>query len=140
MEPILKGIYLRKETYSVDYVLSRIIPYQYGIKTPKVDFDGDMIDMTSQRYALFRRKGCTCVKCGLIGTYFAKEKSKGQLDAIGYHFNLYGINENGKEILITKDHYLAKSKGGKNHISNYEVLCQPCNHDKGNKTDNYKNK
>ena len=44
---------------------------------------------------------------------------------------MYGV-KNGEEVLFTKDHIIPKSKGGKNHISNYQTMCEPCNSEKGN--------
>jgi len=35
-----------------------------------------------------------------------------------YHFNLYGYDTEGNEVLLTKDHILPKSKGGTDHLSN----------------------
>lgn len=37
------------------------------------------------------------------------------------------IDENGKEVLMTKDHVIPKSKGGANDISNYQTMCKRCN-------------
>ena len=120
----------RKEIYSVDQVLSEVKPYNRKEGKRYVDFDGDSMKMESQRYRLFKRDGCACVKCGLEGTYFAKER---HVEKDPYHFNLYGVNEAGEEVLITKDHILAKSNGGKDILSNYQVMCFPCNHEKANK-------
>ncbi len=62
--------------------------------------------------------------------YFAKERFPGD---IKWHFNLYGINENNEEILFTKDHIIPKSKGGGEHIDNFQTMCCKCNSKKGNK-------
>jgi hypothetical protein len=101
-----------------------------------VEFDGDLINMTSQRYQMFKLKGTCCVKCGLEAEYFTKERPKVKKNfdptKVVYHFNLYG-NKDGKEILFTKDHIIPKVKGGKNHMDNYQVMCQPCNQDKDDK-------
>jgi len=121
---------IKKETYSVDQVLCEVKAYDAKEGKRFVDFDGDMMKMESQRYRLFKRDGTVCVKCKLEGTFFRKERHEHDKQ---YHFNLYGINENGKEILFTKDHIIPKSKGGKNILSNYQVMCYTCNHDKGNK-------
>lgn len=126
--------------------------YRIGIFTPdevlpfsgkgaeKKEFLGEMVRMTSQRYELFKEKGMVCVKCGLVGTYFALEKDShkdpdGEFHTKSFHFNLYGINQDGKEIMLTKDHILPKSKGGKSILENYQTMCSTCNWDKGNKTE-----
>lgn len=119
-------MYLRKQIYSIDDVLSKI---NYN-KSIKIDFDGDLMKMTSQRYLVFKYKGCKCVTCGLQGIFFAKEKTINQNG--GFHFNLYGIKD-GKEILFTKDHILPKSKGGLDKLNNYQTMCTVCNNLKGNK-------
>ncbi|MNR16109.1 HNH endonuclease [compost metagenome] len=97
----------------------------------KVDFDGDLIPMSSHRYWTFKEKGCKCVECGIEGVYFAKERSGG---VVSYHFNLYAVDENGQEVLMTKDHIQPKSKGGRNHIENYQTMCTRCNWVKGHFT------
>ena len=43
------------------------------------------------------------------------------------------IDDNGEEILMTKDHILPRSKGGIDDISNYQTMCKLCNEAKGNK-------
>lgn len=40
---------------------------------------------------------------------------------------MYGIDEQGQEVMLTKDHIYPKSKGGLNNIKNYQVLCSRCN-------------
>lgn len=93
------------------------------------EFDGDMIKANSHRYQLFKTKGCTCCRCGITGTFFAKEK---RIHDGSYHLNLYGYDKNGKEMLMTKDHILPKSKGGKDELENYQTMCARCNEKKGN--------
>jgi len=46
---------------------------------------------------------------------------------------MYRIDENGDEILYTKDHIKPKSRGGKNNIINYQTMCYNCNLKKGDK-------
>lgn len=84
----------------------------------------------SQRYELFFTKSTTCVACGLEGTHFTLERFEHDVHA---HLNLYGINEEGEEVLLTKDHIQPKSKGGLNDLSNYQTMCKSCNNAKGNK-------
>jgi len=92
--------------------------------------DGDPVKITSQRYAVFQ-KSLTCKHCGLIGSIFYKEKGHPSYRA--FHLNLYAIDKQGNEILMTKDHRIPKSKGGPNDLSNYDTMCVKCNVKKGNK-------
>lgn len=46
---------------------------------------------------------------------------------------LYAVDDNGDEILMTKDHIIPRSKGGIDDISNYQTMCKLCNEAKGNK-------
>jgi 5-methylcytosine-specific restriction endonuclease McrA len=64
------------------------------------------------------------------GNYFALERLKKQSDS--WHFNLYGINSHGHEILMTVDHIIPVSKGGSDVIENLQTMCFPCNRKKGN--------
>ena len=51
------------------------------------------------------------------------------------HLNEQGeivhYDENGDEVLMTKDHIVPKSKGGKKHVSNNQPMCKMCNEKKG---------
>jgi len=85
--------------------------------------------MTSQRLQLFKQKGCSCVVCGLEGSFFAVEIACGHENP---HINLYAINSKGEEVLMTKDHILPRSRGGENTQENYQTMCIDCNMDKGN--------
>lgn len=93
--------------------------------------NGVNVKLSSQRYPVFQ-KSLKCSKCGIEGKYFAIEKTHGDL-AENFHLNLYAINENGDEVLMTKDHLVPKSKGGKNAQYNYRTMCVVCNNEKGNK-------
>lgn len=91
--------------------------------------EGEEIHTFSDRYKTFFSKGYVCSCCGLKASYFALEKPVGAKRA---HLNLYGVNENGEEILFTKDHITPKSLGGKNEVENYQTMCMKCNTEKGN--------
>jgi 5-methylcytosine-specific restriction endonuclease McrA len=95
-----------------------------------VDLCGKHVKMNSQRYKLFFEKGVICKYCGVIGTFFALESHRGQEN---YHLNLYGIDSDGRERMLTKDHIIPKSKGGGNTCDNYQVLCAKCNQRKADK-------
>jgi len=96
--------------------------------------DSIMVKMGSHRYQLYAEKGCACVRCDLVGTYFALERSFGQKYG-KWHFNLYGRNKHGHEKMMTKDHIIPRSKGGKNKLSNYQPMCETCNRKKADKID-----
>lgn len=93
--------------------------YQIGDKTYKVR-------MNSQRYFIFR-ESCHCAACGLAGTVMVLEQNPHDKNP---HFNLYGV-EDGKYILMTKDHVLPKAFGGEDRHSNYQTMCSVCNGLKG---------
>lgn len=118
----------RINTYPIDHVFRLL----YSSTDKRIIIDGCSVKRTSQRYSLFR-KSTVCVKCGLKATHFALERHNPEID-LTYHFNLYAKTDDG-DILFTKDHILPKSKGGKNAMSNYQVMCTKCNGDKGNKID-----
>lgn len=123
---------IRKEIYSIDEVRNKVknVLFEKDKRNAKVDFDGDLIKGNSQRYQTFFTKGCKCVVCGIEGKYFAKER---HLQNKSYHLNLYAVDDNGDEILMTKDHIIPRSKGGIDDISNYQTMCKLCNEAKGNK-------
>ena len=59
---------------------------------------------------------------------FAKERS---FDSKHFHMNRYALDSDNNEVLMTKDHIIPASKGGKNHISNFQTMCTDCNFKKG---------
>lgn len=99
-------------------------------ETLEVEIKGEKIYALSDRYKVFFTKGYKCCDCGIEGKYFALERNINE--ATRYHLNLYAVDENGKEILMTKDHIIPKSLGGKNHLDNYQTMCCICNNKKGN--------
>lgn len=104
---------------------------------PLVRLDkGIRVSLESDRYANFFVHGTRCAKCGLEGKYFWLETPKrSKTKSHEWHLNLYGVTEDGQEMMLTKDHIIPKSKGGHNHISNYQVLCERCNLAKANRVE-----
>lgn len=135
---------IRKCTVSIKEVESVLKDYVLNnMDTPKVIFHkhskpkkfeaeicGEKIHALSDRYKTFFTKGYKCSCCGIEGKYFALEKDE---NSKRYHLNLYAVKDDGTEVLMTKDHIIPKSKGGTNHIENYQTMCQECNVNKGNK-------
>jgi 5-methylcytosine-specific restriction endonuclease McrA len=97
-------------------------------------FGRHAVKMTKRRYALFFEKGTKCVQCGIEGQYFALERdsSRDAKTKYCYHFNLYAVNAEGVEVLMTKDHILPVSRGGKDGLHNLQPMCLHCNNQKGN--------
>ena len=91
--------------------------------------DGYKVYSNSWRYKTFYHKGCNCVRCGRKGSYFKLDAENPKVESDRRHFNLY--SEDG--VLMTKDHILPKSKGGKNILENFQTMCFECNCKKGNK-------
>lgn len=46
------------------------------------------------------------------------------------HLDLYGIDKDGDLHMITIDHIKPKSKGGPDHVSNFQPMCSVCNQTK----------
>ena len=134
--PIPEGImaegthsgYERKSVHA----LEEVIPY-IG---QTIGLDGDQVALVSVRMLVFA-KSVTCTACGIIGTHFAKERShrktKSDHPLYGkWHLNLYGMDlETGKEVMLTKDHIIPRSKGGPSTMDNLQTMCAPCNCRKG---------
>ncbi len=94
----------------------------------------------SHRYLCFLNSGIVCVRCDKVATHFAIEcdiknwnrSVRENLKTPPVHMNLYMDRGNGQsDLLFTKDHILAKARGGKNHVSNYQTMCTKCNNKKG---------
>lgn len=127
----------RKESYEINEVLEFLpnpndFPKGFKLKKIKKEYDGDMIKMGSDRYYTFKKSLC-CAFCGIEGVTFYKERHlnrKGNPCSESFHFNLYAIDANGNEVLMTKDHIRAKARGGKDILSNYQTACAICNEEK----------
>lgn len=85
------------------------------------------VRMNSDRYHVFKANN-QCVSCGLAGTKMMLDMNPSDASP---HFNLYA-EENGRLVLMTKDHVLPKSKGGQDAFENYVTCCSICNNLKGN--------
>jgi 5-methylcytosine-specific restriction endonuclease McrA len=122
-ELIRRGPYLRRSIHTIEEVLNMV---GNGIV-----YEADhCYNTNSDRLILFRDKGITCVSCGIVGVFFAKEKDRKDHNE-RYHFNLYAYNSNGNIVLMTKDHIRPKSRGGKDCQENYQPMCAKCNREKG---------
>jgi len=85
------------------------------------------VRMNSDRYFVFL-KSLKCCACGIEGTRMMLELNPGDDTP---HFNLYA-EDSGRLVLMTKDHIIAKSRGGENSLNNYQSMCAVCNNLKAN--------
>ena len=113
---------IRLKTYPVSSILPLIV------EGGSVILDGETVKVGTLRMMTFGTKGIVCVGCGVVGTMFAMEKDS---KSPTYHLNLYHVGEDGVEVLMTHDHILARADGGKEHLSNSQTMCAPCNNKKG---------
>lgn len=99
----------------------------------RIYFGRHAVKMSKRRFALFVEKGTQCAHCGIQGEYFALERdsSRDAKTKYNYHFNLYAVRD-GVEVLMTKDHILPISRGGKDGLYNLQPMCLHCNNTKGN--------
>lgn len=95
----------------------------------KTTIDGALVSIDSLRLKTFLCKGVHCAydNCQYAGKYFAVERGlcdQGK-DKIKkpFHLNLWGVCEEGKDILFTHDHVRARGYGGDDHIDNTQTMC-----------------
>lgn len=133
--------YLRDRKYSIAEV-RHLWEVARSSGVERLVLEGDIsVTMQGDRYDNFFLHGTKCVSCGLEGKYFWLETPKSAKDRDNqWHFNLYGVDENGNERMLTKDHIVPKSRGGKNWIGNYQTMCERCNLLKGNSLQDTKRK
>ena len=117
---------LKLREYPVEKILAMVPdeavePKRHAFTVNKVKY---FVKITSDRYRLFK-KNRKCVACGLEGTRLFLERQAIDDQNLA-HFNLYG-EEDGKLVLMTKDHIKAKSYGGANSLDNYQTMCSVCN-------------
>lgn len=122
---------IEDKRYEIDEVFHMIgeeylsLDTDKGKKNSDIVVDGFRVHPISLRYMTFYQKGTACAYCGKVGTHF---KLCGDPDSQRRHFNLFA--DDGS--LITKDHIIPKSKGGKDCVSNMQPMCKACNTEKGN--------
>lgn len=126
---------LRKEILPIDEVLPLIIftPKELSASAFPAAMkliQGDLINVTSLKLQTFKSSGTRCKICGAKGAYFAKEKFAAEPH---FHLNLYCL-KGDVEVLMTKDHLIPVSKGGRDRLNNFQTLCVECNRKKAHST------
>lgn len=113
---------LHSHAYRVHDILPLVGP---GTNPPRlVVLDGDTVGVTSARLQVFKRS-VVCCSCGREGAFFRKEKHH-ESDK-RWHLNLYAVDADGSQVLMTKDHIVRARDGGSNSLDNLRTMCGPCN-------------
>lgn len=127
-------MYDRLRTIEKEKVLSAIGDVvKKRISSKRTLFDGLPLKLTTLRMMTFFEDGTTCHCCGLEAAYFAIERNASEAQrnpGTNYHLNLWGIDQEGEEVLFTHDHTLARALGGKDDRSNTKTMCTKCNFEK----------
>lgn len=139
-EKLCKVNYGRRYTHLASFHPEEILSLVGKGKKEEFSIDGKIynVKLESGRLHCFKRS-LTCVRCGRIGNIISLDLNRDDKDG-SPHFNLYckETDSNGNTIytLMTKDHIIPKSRGGKNHADNYQTMCEFCNQKKSNHTEN----
>lgn len=97
----------------------------------KGEVNGTPVKLSSLRLQTFAAHGTTCAECGQEASFFAVERDLAQAARNGsFHINLYGIDSEGKDVLFTHDHVVARALGGKDRLENTRTCCYHCNNKK----------
>ena len=123
-------MYDRHSTAAMDPLIDEIRRRMDEYPRPKTEVNGQIVKIHSLRLRTFAIHGTVCSSCGLHATHFAVERTSKNTNHSSYHINLYGINSDGREVLFTHDHTLARALGGKDSIENTTTMCSPCNNKK----------
>lgn len=119
--------YRRHSTATIEEVVSHIAEGANRVTLQS----GFGIGVSSLRMRTFARGTVDgkihCVACGLAAQFFSVDTFTHNKPDAPPHANLFGVKEDGTEVLFTHDHILARSLGGADNLSNTQVMCSPCN-------------
>jgi hypothetical protein len=123
-----QSIYHRLGIFSVEEIMPLIQTREKSGGKPKISLLGYNVNVGSLRLQTFKQKGTDCIFCGFKGKFFALEYAINNPAAAEHpHLNLYGNLLDGTEIILTHDHIIPKSAGGKDFIDNTQTACYRCN-------------
>lgn len=108
-----------------EYPIEGILPLiGKNEKIHLLDWD---VGIISERLKTFKRS-LICVECGIIGSIFKLQRHHPNDTP---HLNLFAVIDD-KHILMTADHIIPRSKGGRKQSFNLQTMCHRCNEQKAN--------
>lgn len=87
----------------------------------------------SSRLRLFKHKGLSCVRCGVVADRIITWQESAQLGTDRIHVDLFASRNDGSLVMMTKDHIIPRSKGGPHALVNLQPMCSNCNEKKADK-------
>lgn len=127
--------YITFGKFNINEVLPFITDNKRDKKIYIVNNKPFIVRMDSIRYKVFAQN-LSCAKCNIKGSFFLLQQTKDEFVKKNIaHFNFYAEKSDGELILMTKDHIIPKSKGGKDSLDNFRTMCSPCNNKRGNNID-----
>jgi 5-methylcytosine-specific restriction endonuclease McrA len=106
----------------------RRLATKYTDKDSRIELAGYEVKNATLRLRCFAVYGVVCYICGLEGKRFRFCRAG---DQPGFHLNLYADGPDGVEVLMTHDHIIPRSAGGRDRLDNVRPCCAPCNFEKG---------
>jgi len=132
--PVVR-IHKQYETISQRLDPDEVLPL-IGTGGKRATLLGKSVRVTGTRLGAFK-KSLICAGCGRAGSRFYVERHQRRHEdekyGEGWHLNLYAVNPNGAESLMTRDHIVPRSKGGPDRLDNSQTMCSRCNNRKGDK-------
>lgn len=101
-------------------------------KAFRVQVGSHEVHVTSLRLRTFYADGAKCYICAKEATHFSADlfSNRPSNQRQIAHMNMWGVDEDGEELLFTHDHVLARSLGGGDHLGNTKTCCTKCNNQK----------
>lgn len=76
------------------------------------------------------KRNQTCSECGVTGNVWVVLKNNDEKTMEIPSLHLFHKTHNNKYVLMTKDHLVPRSLGGKDSRTNYQTMCTLCNRKK----------
>ena len=118
----------REKILSIKYVENLLDKQTYPITKNRyyeIEACGEELRYYNLNYHMFFQKGYSCVECGLMGRFFALERSGGEKHRCT--LSLYGINNNGDQVLIVASKIKKLGRRATVKLENIEPKCILCN-------------